>query len=94
MLLSVLGLHNSPWASQSTVLYIIHTVLPYPSFSGGTEKERIGGQAPLGEQESYCTARESRGAGWDASVGSGRARFTSRLCCQSSGRPDQSGQNG
>lgn len=38
--------------------------------------------------------RESRGTGWDASVGSGRARFTSRLCCQPSRRPDQSGQNG
>lgn len=51
---------EGPWASQSTVLYIIHTVLPYPTFSGGTEKERIGGQTPLGEQESYCTAKRKQ----------------------------------
>lgn len=82
-----------PWASQSTVLY---TPLPYPAFPMGTEKERLGGQTPLAWvcRNPPAQARESRGTGWDASAGSGRARFTARLCCQPSRRPYQSGQDG
>lgn len=57
-------------------------------------KRNLKGKHPWVNRNPTAQPRESRYIGWDASVGSGRARFTSRFCCQPSKRPDQSGQNG
>lgn len=55
----------------AVVCLIITTFLT--TFPVGTEKERLGGQTPLGEQESTAQPRETGSTGWDASVGFGRA---------------------
>lgn len=84
----VLGLPRALCCTLSTLCCLIQPSL------GVQRKRELEDKHPWVSRNPTAQPRESRGAGWDASVGSGRARFTSRLCCQPSRRPDQSGQNG
>lgn len=88
MLLSVLGLHTGRSLGFPAVLYI---TLPYPAFPWVQRRRDLGDKHPWVSRNPTAQPRE-RSTGWDTSVGSGRARCTSRFCCQPSRRLTNQGR--